>query len=93
MPTRPTYLPPKNPADVVEYTVTFLGLAPDTIDDATVTGTGISIGPGPIGFTDDAVTFWASGGNLNDEGSAVITIETTGGRTIRRTVAIPIEAL
>jgi hypothetical protein len=93
MPIRPTILPAKAPADVVEYTVTFLGLAPDTIASATASATGLTIGAQPTSFTADTVTFWASGGSLNDNPVATVTITTTQGRTIQRSAQIPIEAL
>lgn len=93
MPLRPTLLKPKSPADVVEWTIEFLGLAPDRITGATVTSSGLSIGAQPTTYTDETVTFWVSGGTVGDEPTVTVTITTFGGRTIQRTGVIPVEMI
>lgn len=87
-------LTPKDPADVVEYTIDVDGLGSDSISGIAVTGTGITIAGAPApSFTAAAFTFWVSGGTLGANATVRATITTTGGRTLARTLTIPIRTL
>lgn len=87
-------LTPKDPADVVEYVIEVDGLGDDTISAVTVTGTGITIAPSPApSHTTTSFTFWVSGGTLGADATARAVLTTTAGRTLARTLVIPIRTL
>lgn len=85
----------KDPADVVEYTVTVEGLGADTIASVAYgTPTGITLPGSPApSHTASAFTFWVSGGTDNADGVVRATITTTAGRVFGRTLVIPVRAL
>lgn len=87
-------LTPKDPADVVEYVIEVDGLGDDTISGVTVTGSGVTIAPSPApSFTDTSFTFWVSGGAIGVDATARAILTTAAGRTLGRTLLIPIRTL
>ena len=92
--TGATTLAQKDPTDVVEYTVTLLGIAPDTISGVGYTPAGVTIPGSPApSYTDDTFTFWVTGGTNGEDATVRAVVTTAGGRVYGRTFVIPVRPL
>jgi hypothetical protein len=89
-----TTLTTKDPADVVDYQITFAGrgMANDALATVTATATGVTVDSSSF-VVPGVVTVWLSGGTAGTDGVLQLTCTTTGGRTIERSFAVPVANL
>ena len=93
----PVELVKKDPGDMVEYSITIVGLETDVIQTVTAEPDGVVLqapaGLQALDWTDSEITVWLSGGTAQSVGSVELLITTASGRIFSRKLSIPISEL